>query len=310
MTARIGIVMPAFNAEAFLERAIAAVQAQTVSSWRLVIVDDCSEDRTLALARRLAAQDERISVVERESNGGPARACNSGYAALDDDADLVTFLDADDVWEPTALESLLAALDRNPAAVGAHGLRRFVDEREQATGRCDALDHRRRYQGRRFGRASKEEPTTFDMLAYAPVFGTGGTMLVRREVLDRVGGFRARFQPAEDWDLWVRLSRRGHFAAVDDVVLNYRLHPSQLIRTPRMVTATERVQREIVESSENTPAQRRMARRAARRRERGMAWTRVRWALAKALHLRMLDAAKELRRAAFCLASIPARQRV
>jgi glycosyltransferase involved in cell wall biosynthesis len=279
----VGIVMPAHQAEAFLEQAVEGVRSQAYRAWQLVIVDDRSDDGTLDAARRLAHEDDRIRVAARASNGGPAQACNSGLDALDAHATLVTFLDADDFWEPTALESLVGALDADRDAVVAHGLARFVDAAGRPTGTADALSDRRRFQNGHFGGASAEEPTGFDMLAYAPVVRTGGTLLIRREALDRAGAFRPLFQPAEDWDLWVRLSRLGHFAVVDDIVLNYRLHPAQLIRRPEMTDATVRVEHEILESPENSDEQRSVAVRSARRRERRLAVTRLRWALDKLL---------------------------
>jgi glycosyltransferase involved in cell wall biosynthesis len=254
----VGIVMPAHQAEAFLEQAVEGVRSQAYRAWQLVIVDDRSDDGTLDAARRLAHEDDRIRVAARASNGGPAQACNSGLDALDAHATLVTFLDADDFWEPTALESLVGALDADRDAVVAHGLARFVDAAGRPTGTADALSDRRRFQNGHFGGASAEEPTGFDMLAYAPVVRTGG-------------------------NLWVSLSRLGHFAVVDDIVLNYRLHPAQLIRRPEMTDATVRVEHEILESPENSDEQRSVAVRSARRRERRLAVTRLRWALDKLL---------------------------
>src|SRR5437588_11487755 len=92
----------------------------------MIVVDDGSRDSSSAIASAYAEQDTRIRVV-RQPNRGVAAARNRGFAESRPDAEFIVFLDHDDVWEPDALESLFGALERNPTAVGAHGLARYID---------------------------------------------------------------------------------------------------------------------------------------------------------------------------------------
>src|SRR5690606_29190550 len=121
----VAVVIPAWNADAFLGDSIESVRAQTFPGWRLIIIDDGSTDWTRPLAERYAAMDERITVQSQE-NAGLSAARNAGFAALPAEAEYCLFLDADDLLEPEALELLLAAADRE-RLVGAHGLPREIE---------------------------------------------------------------------------------------------------------------------------------------------------------------------------------------
>ena len=100
------IVIPAYNAGATISAAVESVRAQTVSDWELVIVDDGSVDDTAALCDAMAAEDPRIRVLHK-ANAGVSAARNDGMDAAA--GDWIVFLDADDLYEPSYLETLLAA---------------------------------------------------------------------------------------------------------------------------------------------------------------------------------------------------------
>lgn len=94
--------MPAFNSEAFIERAIQSVISQTLSNWELIIVDDKSEDNTCDVVKKYLDKDKRINLVEVDINGGPAKARNMGIEIARER--YIAFIDSDDSWEPEKLE--------------------------------------------------------------------------------------------------------------------------------------------------------------------------------------------------------------
>ena len=102
---QVSVVVPAFNAEAYLARTVASVQRQSLRDLEILIVDDASEDGTLALARGLAAGDPRIRVLAAAANGGPAVARNRGLAEAR--GHWIALLDADDAFEPGRLGRLI-----------------------------------------------------------------------------------------------------------------------------------------------------------------------------------------------------------
>lgn len=99
----ISVVMPAYNATQYIERTILSLQRQTYRNWELIVIDDCSTDRTCDVVSRIAEHDHRIRVVRLEENfGGPAGPRNVGVSEAR--FDLIAFLDSDDIWHPRKLE--------------------------------------------------------------------------------------------------------------------------------------------------------------------------------------------------------------
>lgn len=98
----VSIVTPAYNCEKYLRQTVASVTAQRFSQWELIIVDDCSTDATLRLARQLAAGEPRIRVFHNETNRGVSETRNRGIREAK--GELIALLDGDDLWEPDKLE--------------------------------------------------------------------------------------------------------------------------------------------------------------------------------------------------------------
>lgn len=132
MNELVSIVMPVYNAEAFLEVTVASAQSQTYTDWELIAVDDCSTDKSFALLTRLAQADPRIRPIRQEHNQGAAKARNAGL--LNAKGRYLAYLDADDLWQPRKLEKELAFLKQKQAAFVFTGYE-FGDEQAKGTGR-------------------------------------------------------------------------------------------------------------------------------------------------------------------------------
>ena len=110
----ISIVMPVYNAAAYLEKTIGSAQGQTCQNWELIAVDDCSSDNSFEMLRRMAEQDPRIHPVKQEKNAGAAMARNRGIQLAK--GRYLAFLDSDDLWAEQKLEKELAFLKERQAA--------------------------------------------------------------------------------------------------------------------------------------------------------------------------------------------------
>ena len=97
----ISVIMPAYNAEAFIEEAILSVAAQTVSDWELLVIDDGSQDQTCQIVTRLAQEDSRIQLLVNQRNMGSAGTRNRGLDIHQ--WQYVALLDSDDYWHPLFL---------------------------------------------------------------------------------------------------------------------------------------------------------------------------------------------------------------
>ncbi len=204
----ISVVVPAYNAARYLAQTLESLCAQTLRSWELIVVDDGSSDDTMVIARQFALRDERIS-FRQQPNAGVAAARNAGLFAASPDAWAIMFLDADDVLEPNALAALSAALRAHPSAVGAHGQVRFIDDegRPIRVGEAEAWGRERRaLVDGKIVDWPPHLPTTLAVLILLNRMRTPGCVLLRRALVESLGGF--------DPD----------FVFLDQLVLAYRLH--------------------------------------------------------------------------------------
>ncbi len=246
----ISIVIPAYNAEAHLAATLDSVLAQTETRWELIVVDDGSSDGTAQLVQEYVQRDPRIRLL-RQENSGQAQARNHGLSEACPLTSSVIFFDHDDVWEPQALELLYAALEQNPDAVAAHGVARYIDAQGARIQQGELEAKVRVRQALRESPAQKDhadavpqdQPTTFATLIMECCFVSPGLVLIRRSALDQAGLLDTMptlgFSSLDDWDLWLRLSCIGVFAVVDEVILNYRLHGSNLSRHRRAMCLGE-----------------------------------------------------------------------
>ena len=114
-TPLVSVVMPAYNAAAFIEEAIDSVVKQTVQNWELIVIDDCSKDNTRDVVLAVAEKDSRVRLVCNEQNMGVAKTRNRGLEMCG--GQYVALLDSDDYWKPTLLEKMIARAEETTADI-------------------------------------------------------------------------------------------------------------------------------------------------------------------------------------------------
>jgi len=119
---KISIVVPVYNAEAFIERCVESILKQTYHDFELILVDDGSKDASLAICRKLQQKDNRIQVFTK-SNGGPSSARKLGVEKAT--GNYIFFVDSDDTIPNDALENLLSK-NKNQSLDIIQGARKFV----------------------------------------------------------------------------------------------------------------------------------------------------------------------------------------
>ncbi len=210
----VSVVIPAWEAEAFIAESLRSALAQTWSPLEVVVVDDGS---TIPLARTLAGSDPRVRVL-RQDNGGVASARNLGLRAAR--GPLVHMLDADDSLHPEAVAAKMEALRRVPDAEVAFSPRKMIGE--------NAFKRAEDYEPRALG---AEDCPTRDLLGtvvrHYP-FHTSATLLARPLALE-VGGLDESLERVEDTRFWFQLGAAGAKAvAVDRPLSVRRLHAGGL----------------------------------------------------------------------------------
>ena len=216
------IVIPAYNAQGYLGETIKSVLIQTLPDWELVVVDDGSTDGTAAIAQTYARRDTRIRLVQQH-HAGPANAHNRGYEETDVASHHIAFLEADDLWERDALDTLVESLQAHPDAVAAHGIKRFIDPDGQPVLEEVVDGFRGGLVGERVVEWPRDQPTTFPVLATGHWINSSGQLLIRRSAMAGMGPFDPESEPGHAWDMHLRLSQRGDIAFVDRVVVAHRL---------------------------------------------------------------------------------------
>ncbi len=186
-------IIPTYNRAGMVGEAVASVLAQTFADLELVVVDDGSTDDTAGALSRF--DDPRLA-VRRTPNRGVAAARNLGIRLAR--GRLVAFLDSDDVWLPEKLARQVA----------------FMEHTGHAASQTQETWIRR---GRRVNprRVHLKRDGDFFQSALALCLVSPSSAMVRREFLDRLGGFDESLLACEDYDLWLRMLLRGPIGLLD-----------------------------------------------------------------------------------------------
>lgn len=209
---KVSVIVTCYNYAKYLEGCLASILNQTYQDFELVIVNDGSTDNTDEVISRFLAND-KVRYINQK-NTGQAIATNNGIAAAA--GELIAFLDADDLWEPTKLEKQVRLFNRDSIGV-VYSRIRFMD----AEGRPLDMQLEGKYYTPRSGRVT-------DALLFENFIPYSST-LVRKECFDKFGMFNPEYKNGLDWDLWLRISREYEFDFVDEYLLIYRIgHPGQL----------------------------------------------------------------------------------
>jgi glycosyltransferase involved in cell wall biosynthesis len=241
----VAVVIPCRNSAQWLEETLRSVQSQSLRDLEVIVVDDGSTDGTPSLARRWVVSDPRFRLVLGPSRG-IARSRALGAALASESVQFLAFMDADDLWLPDAVERLRSAVAEEH--VGAHALARFIDSGGHAIDDPSFPAFQRDRRGVVDGEYRARDPseaTRFEDVVHLFKIYPAGTALYRRRDYVAVGGHDARLQTADDWDLALRLLRRGALGFLNEVVVAYRRHPgntgvlsSIMINEVRRVWAT------------------------------------------------------------------------
>lgn len=209
----VSVIIPTHNRIGFVKEAIDSVLNQTFSNLEVIVVDNGSTDNTGDLVQEIA--DPRVHYIYQENTGGPAGPRNTGIQRAR--GKYLGFLDADDLWLPHKLECHIGLLDNDEEVGLIYGQHLpFGSGVEEA---CPTPSRHRARSGKIYKRL-------FLSWNFIPCLEA----LVRKSVIEEVGGFDEdpALKTVEDFDLWLRITRRCKTIFVPEVMSRYRFHGSQL----------------------------------------------------------------------------------
>jgi glycosyltransferase involved in cell wall biosynthesis len=208
----VSAVIPVYNNEAYIAAAVKSVLSQTRLPTEIIVVDDGSTDGTAAALKFCR---NSIRYVYQENRGEPA-ARNRGLR--ESRCEYVAFLDGDDLWRANKLELQMEHLRRHPNFALVYTDMSTFDE----NGIIDASVKDRL-------RMSLPSGRIFPTLFMRALFGSG-SVIFRKECVDRVGYFDEDFLVGSDYEMWLRIARHFELGAIDQPLLMYRHHATMSTR--------------------------------------------------------------------------------
>lgn len=204
----VSVVIATYNTGDYLPLAVRSALDQTYPMVDIHVVDDGSTDGTRQAMEQF--RDHPSVKYYYQSNQGQAKARNKGIR--ESQGEYIAFLDADDVWMPRKLEKQLPLLESSERIGVAYSLRTFIDESGNVLPTPTVECHR----GKITARLLVDNCVGFS------------TSVVRRECLDKLGGFDESLAVSDDHELWLRVSTKYDFEFLEESTSWYRVWPHQI----------------------------------------------------------------------------------
>ena len=201
------VIIPLYNKAPYVRKTVESILCQTFTDYELIIIDNGSNDGSSEIVARFT--NPRIRIIRLEENVGVSNARNKGVSLST--APYVTFLDADDWWEPTFLEEMAGLIERHPGA-GIYGTGYYIIKNSKE----------------RVAPIGVEEGYTEGEINYCHVYAktlcmplTSITVAMPRAIFDETGGFKPHLKLGEDFDLWIRIALKHKVVFLNKPLSNY-----------------------------------------------------------------------------------------
>jgi glycosyltransferase involved in cell wall biosynthesis len=206
----VSIIMPAYNEEDFVEEAVESILRQTYQNFIFIIIDDGSTDKTHTILEKFADLDKRIILYQNPKNIGYTNSLNYGLSLTN--SKYIARQDADDISVSNRIEKQISFLEANPTV----GLIGSSMEIISSSGK-PIITHSLPISNEEIHQKILQE----NCFAH-------GSVIFRKECIDQVGEYDTRFEPAEDYDLWLRISEHFEVANLPDILYQYRINQSSI----------------------------------------------------------------------------------
>lgn len=203
----VSIVLPVYNGEQYIDKAVESIIGQNYKNWELILVNDCSTDRTLEILEKYSGKDGRIRIINNAHNMKLPASLNIGFENAK--GSYLTWTSDDNIYEENALETMCKVLDSNPD-IGMV----YAD--------FDGIDG----EGNKAKRYCMHEPDDIFLINCV-----GACFLYRAEVKDKIGNYNPDKFLVEDYDYWLRIYSRFRMKHICESLYMYRFHEASLTST-------------------------------------------------------------------------------
>jgi glycosyltransferase involved in cell wall biosynthesis len=207
----ISVIMPIYNAEKYLNEAIDSILNQTYPDFELILLNDNSTDSSKSIIEFYLAKDKRIIFVNKDLNVGPATLRNEGFDIAS--GEFIALLDADDIAAPTRFEKQIGILKNNPQ-IGVCGswFTTFGDKE-----RRKVVQH-----------PEQHNQIKVNFLIDCTIGNS--TAFFKKNILGEIR-YNKEYVPAEDFHLWSRLITKAQFYIIQESLVDYRIHDTNISQT-------------------------------------------------------------------------------
>ncbi|WP_428026062.1 glycosyltransferase family 2 protein [Arcobacter sp.] len=211
----VSIITPMYNAEQYIQETIQSVLNQSYKNWEMIIVNNCSTDRSSEIVNSI--DENRIRLIDLEYNsGGPARPRNVGVENAK--GEYIAFLDSDDVWLPQKLEKQITFLEDNKDVDICHTLANIIDEKSIYQG---FFNNQKSYNILKYIISSK------NILFYTNNININ-SVLMRIDKSIKFNDEKTMIA-VEDWGYWIENQSQGkNIQLLKDILVNYRIHSDSI----------------------------------------------------------------------------------
>ena len=211
---KVSVIIPTYNSANYLPAAIESVLSQSFQDFEVIVIDDGSTDNTAMVVRDY---EPRIRYF-CQTNSGVSKARNRGIE--ESKGEYVAFLDSDDTWLTDKLEHQIRALNQNPDYRVCYTAFVCVDEHLKPINVCRS----------EFATVALE-----DLLCFGNVVGSICSVLAHRSLFDYSVRFDSNLSQCADWDMWVQLARQTELLYLDEVLVTYRQHTTNMSRNASLL---------------------------------------------------------------------------
>lgn len=206
----VSIVLPIYNGEKYMNLSIDSILSQTYKNWELIIIDDCSTDKTPEIAKAYSDKDARISYYRNEVNLKLPRGLNRGFSLSK--GDYLTWTSDDNLYLPEAIERMLNTLQK--------------ENTDFVFATCDVINEN--------GEVVEiiKAPKNYKKAILGGNF-VGACFMYTRKVYEAIGDYNPDNFLVEDYDYWLKIFAKFDISNIQDVLYRYRWHDGALTSTER-----------------------------------------------------------------------------
>lgn len=208
---KVSVIIPAFNREGTIDRALNSVLDQDFENFEIIVVDDCSDDDTVEVVMEF--DDDRIKCIQHHTNKGASEARNTGIKCAK--GQYIAFLDSDDEWDSDKLRRQIQKIEQANQTIGVI----YTGYQVKYSGEMEV------------GQVPSKKGDIYQAQLAKDWVSPTSAVMVKAECFDAVGGFDTSLPARQDYEMWLRLSQRYEFEYIKEPLVTLHTESKNRITT-------------------------------------------------------------------------------